>query len=389
VNAAGQTIGLCMIVKDEAEVLPRLFASCRDLIDHWVVSDTGSTDGTQDIVRSELEGIPGELHERPWVDFGANRTELMELARGTADYLLLLDADMTLVQTAPLGSLRADAYLVRHAAPDVEYRVERLVRGDLAWRFVGATHEYLEPPHENASVEPLDALVVEHHADGDSWSHKFERDLALLTAALDREPDEPRTLFYLAQTLRDLGRETGNKHMLANAASHYARRAELEGWEEEVYVARYQAGVLYDELGRWPEAMDAYAHAWELRPQRLEAVHALTAGLRERGCHHTAHRLARMAGNLRPLPAPPDLLFVEPWIYEWGMLFEYSITSYWVGEHANAIAACRRLLQIASLPEEHRAQTERNLGHALRAAARAAAEKPPRRRTIRAPGTPS
>ena len=62
----GPSIALCMIVKDEVEVLSSCFASCRELIDHWVICDTGSTDGTQELIRRELAGIPGELHERPW-----------------------------------------------------------------------------------------------------------------------------------------------------------------------------------------------------------------------------------------------------------------------------------------------------------------------------------
>src|SRR5207248_1832037 len=89
------TLGLAMIVRDEAEVIERCIDSVREHIDYWVICDTGSVDGTQDVLRKALHDIPGELHEGEWVDFGHNRTELMKLARGKADYLLLLDADWT------------------------------------------------------------------------------------------------------------------------------------------------------------------------------------------------------------------------------------------------------------------------------------------------------
>ena len=102
-TAAGkQTIALCMIVRNEAEILGRCFESVRGLIDSWVICDTGSTDATREVVRSGLAGIPGRLLEADWVDFGHNRSELMASARGAADYLLLLDADMTVWSgTAP------------------------------------------------------------------------------------------------------------------------------------------------------------------------------------------------------------------------------------------------------------------------------------------------
>jgi tetratricopeptide (TPR) repeat protein len=378
-----------MIVKDEAAILPRLFDSCRELLDYWVICDTGSTDGTQELIRRELDGIPGELHQREWVNFGVNRGELAELARGKSDYLLLLDADMTIRQVAPIGALTAGAYLLRQSVGDFEYRNKRLVRGDLEWHYVGSTHEYIESADGAETVEQLDAVVVDHHADGHSWSDKFERDMELLTQVLRENPTDARAQFYLAQTCRDLAMRTENKHMLANAADHYQRRAEMPGWAEETYFAQYQVGALAAQLGDWPRAMDAYVRAWEGRPQRLEALHGLAVGLREHGYYHAAHRFTRMASHLKPLRMPDDVLFVAPWVYEWGVLFEYSITAYWVGEFRNSFAACKKLLSINSVPDEYRKLTITNVQHALRETTRIAAERPRRERKLKHAGTPT
>jgi glycosyltransferase involved in cell wall biosynthesis len=389
VPAGHQTICLSLIVKDESDVLPRLFDSCRGLIDYWVICDTGSTDGTQEVIRRQLAGIPGELHQRGWVNFGFNRSELAELSCGKSDYVLLLDADMTLRQAYPLGALSADAYLLPQSAGEFAFRTKRLVRGDLRWRYVGATHEYITTDDTAASVERLDALVVEHHADGLRSETKFERDIDLLTRDLLDNPNNARAQFYLAQSCRDLALRTENKHMLANALDHYQRRAEMTGWDEETYFAHYQAGALASRLGQWPRAMQAYICAWESRPDRLEAVHALTAGLRERGCYHAAHRFARMAANLRPLRMPDDILFVAPWVYEWGMLFEYSITSYWVGEFRHSFAACKQLLNIDGVSDEYRALTLTNAQHAVRECTRVAAQRPTREYRLTHTGTPT
>ena len=94
-----------MIVKNEARVIERCLASVRPLIDSWVITDTGSTDGTQDLIREALDGVPGELREEPWVDFGHNRTRNIQHARGKADFLLTVDADHVLRQDAPLPRL--------------------------------------------------------------------------------------------------------------------------------------------------------------------------------------------------------------------------------------------------------------------------------------------
>ncbi|WP_327424095.1 glycosyltransferase [Streptomyces sp. NBC_01527] len=133
------SICLCMIVKNEAHVIGRCLASVRDLIDTWVISDTGSSDGTQQLIRAALDGIPGELHEEPWVDFGRNRTLNIRHAHAKADYLLLLDADLVIRRQGPLPRLTADSYLLRHEGA-TECRVRRLVRGDIAWRYEGVTH---------------------------------------------------------------------------------------------------------------------------------------------------------------------------------------------------------------------------------------------------------
>src|ERR1044072_2443758 len=91
--SAVPSVCLNMIVKNEAPVIGRCLASVRSLIDRWVIVDTGSRDGTQALIGEALAGIPGELHERPWRDFGHNRTEALRLAERADDYLLFIDAD--------------------------------------------------------------------------------------------------------------------------------------------------------------------------------------------------------------------------------------------------------------------------------------------------------
>ncbi|MER6075921.1 glycosyltransferase [Streptomyces sp. NPDC001817] len=349
-----QSICLCMIVKNEAGVIERCLSSVRDLLDTWVISDTGSTDGTQQLIRRTLDGIPGQLHEEPWVNFGHNRTLNIRRARGKADYLLLLDADHVLRQDGILPRLTADAYMLRHEGVP-EYWVKRLVRGDIAWRYEGVTHEYLTTDGHTGQ-ENLKALFIEDHADGGSRHDKFERDARLLRAEMERDPRNTRTIFYLAQTMRDMG-DT------AEAIKLYELRAAMGDWEEEVYYSLLQAGVLHAESGNWPAGMDTLIRAWESRPQRLEACYELASRLRVMGRHHMAHTILVAGLNKEQ---PEDILFTQPWVYRWGLLFEFSITAYWVGDFKGSLQACDRLLAMPDLPPAHRKQTRVNREFAVR-----------------------
>lgn len=224
------------------------------------------------------------------------------------------------------------------------------LRGDLLWRYEGVTHEY--PYSDGPDVqENLDALVIKDHADGGCRGDKFERDAQLLRRELERDPTNPRTVFYLANTERDLGHAR-------EAVELYERRAAMGGWGEEVYCSLLEAGILRaDEEEDWPGAMDTFSRAWESRPSRLEACYELASRLRLRRRHHTAHALLV---DVVDRPAPDDLLFTKPWVYRWGLLFELSITAQWVGDHAAALRACDRLLAMCDLPERVRRQVEIN-----------------------------
>ena len=302
-STTNPSICLCMIVRNEVEVLGRCLQSCRELIDHWVICDTGSSDGTQELIQRELEGIAGELHEHQWVDFGHNRSELMKLAHGKADYLLLLDADTTL-EAAPgtLHELTADSYLLRHADATIYY-TKRLVSGKLNWRYVGAVHEYITSDEER-KTERLDGLVIRSWSVGGSRKGRWERDAELLEAAVQRDSTDARSLFYLAQTYRDLGKESDDRAKLELALEHYQQRAKMAGWGEETYCAWRQVGMLSAQLGDWPRAIDAYITAWETRPVRLEAVHDLAVGLLERKHHHARPPVHAAGGGHAPACAP-------------------------------------------------------------------------------------
>ena len=146
-------------------------------------------------MRELLADLPGELIERPWRDFGSNRTEALQLARGRADYVFVIDAD-EVVELDPdfrLPRLTADAYLVEMALGGFTYPRRQLVRDALPWRYEGVLHEYIvcEQAGAEAGLKGIRTIVYQ---DGSRSRdpNTSRRDALCLEEALIDDPDNAR-----------------------------------------------------------------------------------------------------------------------------------------------------------------------------------------------------
>ena len=351
------SICLNMIVKNEAKVIARCLESVKPVIDAWCIVDTGSADGTQAIIRSVMQDLPGELHERPWKDFGHNRTEAIELARARSDaqYLLVIDADDHLVipPRFAMPPLTKDAYTLHVQDSGTSYWRTHLFRSDLDYHYTGVLPEVLISREKRATAR-LPGLVYKRTGGGarSSDPNKFRKDAAVLEAALAAEPTNARYAFYLAQSWRDAGEPE-------KAIAGYGRRASMGGWEEEVYFSLHQIGKLSARVGRDDaEIIDAYVRAYEYRPTRAEPLCDLAAVLREHGRRVAAYPFARAAAEI---PRPEDVLFVDDSVYAWRALDEYAIAAFWTGHYKEGITANQRLLSGAALPEKERERVQKNM----------------------------
>ena len=327
-----------MIVKNESKVIKRCLDSVKPFIDSWSIVDTGSTDDTKEIIQRELDGIPGQLHQRPWVNFGHNRTESIRLARDVSDYLLLLDADMVAVGT-PDKDLKADSYLVRYTG-NLRYSQELLVKSSLDWRYIGSTHEYITST-QCKSKSHLSGMQINHLCDGGSRSDKLQRDIRLLTEELEKSPNR-RAMFYLAQTYRDLG-DTDQ------AIYWFNKRSEAGGWEEEVWYAKYQVALLSD------FDADTFLSLYDERPTRVEPLYYLI--------HH--YRLSKqfnaglaLADAALKISIPEDILFVHRDIYDWRLKDEIALCAYYVGDKNRARTLWESL---ENVPNSERQRIQDNL----------------------------
>src|SRR5690349_19216101 len=231
-----KSLCLNMIVKNERANLERCLRAVADHIDCWIIGDTGSTDGTQDFIKDFFAARkkPGELHSFPFINFEQARNAALECAYKSPlafDYLLLDDADMELIveDRAFRAKLSGAGYrLVQKTDGGLTYWNTRIVKRDPNVRYHGVTHEYLDVP---GGVEELEGAWYIDHATGSNRVDKFERDIRLLREGLEKEPDNHRYWFYLAQSQRDAGKTR-------EAAATYKKRAEMGGWDEEAWYAR-------------------------------------------------------------------------------------------------------------------------------------------------------
>ena len=357
-------ITLVMIVRNESKVIERCLESVRPLLSGWVIVDTGSTDDTVEKIQRSLSDIPGELHRREWVDFGHNRNEALELARGIGTHLLLIDADMTIRAESPLPQLTADAYELRHDA-DPAYWIPRLLRSDYEWFFVGRTHEFLSCK-QTFSRERLPQLVIDDHADGGSRDDKFERDKALLEQSISEDPRDQRSWFYLALTLRDLGETDA-------AIAAFQQRVALGGWDQEVFYSLYQIGLLLRTQDQ-NSAIIQLLTAWNFRPTRAEPLLELARIHRQLGQYALCELYASTG---LALPPSADSAFVHPEAHDWALKFELAIAWFHLGRVEEALALNDELL-LDGVPHEMVPWVQHNRAWCLHSLGRSDHETPAR-----------
>ena len=342
-----KSICLCMIVKNEAAIILQTLSSVKQYLDYWVICDTGSTDNTPELIEDFFgkAGINGELHRVEWKDFGANRTQAFELARNKADYLWVIDADDFLVGSLDLSSLSADAYRLKYVLSSISYYRDQIFKGDLVWVYKGVLHEYPQclskHPHSCALIEGdyyINARTAGARSNRDP-REKYLADARVLEHALKTETEAgllTRYLFYLAQSYRDAGEPE-------RAIEWYQKRVAANGWVEEVWYAKYQIGVLLEQLGKAETAKQAYLDAFEYRPSRAESLCSLGKLCNVRREFAQAYLYLDYAARI---PYSQDILFVSKYMYDYQITFELSISAYWVGNYRQSIDLCDKLIAI-------------------------------------------
>ena len=199
------TISLCMIVKNEEDVLGRCLESVKDIVDEIIIVDTGSLDTTKEIASKYTE----KLYEFPWIDdFSAARN--YSFSKATMEYIMWLDADDELLQEdriklqglkESLDTLNDMVMMKYNVGFDEQGNVnfsyfrERLFKRSMNFMWIGVIHEVIPPRGKIFYSNVCVSHKKIHPTEQGRNLRIFEKMIA------EGKELDPRNLFYYAREL--------------------------------------------------------------------------------------------------------------------------------------------------------------------------------------------
>ncbi|TAN30989.1 glycosyltransferase [bacterium] len=318
-------LSVCLIVKDEEQMLQSCLDSIADIADEIVVYDTGSSDNTVEIAKA----AGARVIEGYWDDsFARARNAALEQASG--EWILSLDADEHLLADpemlrATLSDRRSnlEAYLVAienlHGlgnARSVHTAIRLFRRTSCTWLY--RLHEQVvaaDDPSRPLRLGYLSGSRIIHYgyvAEVLQSKNKAERNLALARQAVEDEVlNKPYALMNYGRALDVAGQSTEAVEVLKEAASI----------AEEPITRRMAINNLVYILGRLSRFDEALDQVEELRRTSVSQIAAdiaegsirismgdVAAGLSmlarvpsrgrdDDGMEYTAHTLASIRGE--------------------------------------------------------------------------------------------
>lgn len=287
------TLSVCMIVKDEREVLARCLECVRSLADEIIVVDTGSQDGSQDIARSFTD----KVYPFEWCDdFSAARNFSFEKA--TCELVMWLDADDVVAQedVKKLCALKErmeeyDVAFLQYVTQDddgrdvLRYVRERIFRRCMGFKWKGVVHEAIEP---RGRILYSDARILHKKVK----PAQPMRNLRIYQKIISKGGTlDSRGMFYY-------GRELFYNGMYAECTAVLTRFLKSDGWSENKAEACL---MLYDAcsaLGDSEDAMRFLLKSFEEAPPKSRACCILGDSFYARGDLPSAEYWYRTAAAL-------------------------------------------------------------------------------------------
>ncbi len=338
------TICLNMIVKNESAVIERCINSVKDIIDYWVIVDTGSTDGTQNLIKETLKDIPGELHEKPWVNFEHNRNEALRFAENKADYLLLIDADEKVVFSPDFTrpKLDLDYYFIQFEDKRLRFSKVFFINMHRDWQWIGTLHEKLSSETAKTS-DTIPTMLCVRDTESSARSQdplKYQKDAQILEDSLKKDPNNSRNVFYLAQSYLNA----------KESLKYYEQRAAMEGWDQETFWSLFMVAKIQEDL-KFPfeTIVDSYSKTFQYNCNRAEPLLYLSQFFIKNNQIVLAHSLAKLAATI---PYPKEEGYIEPFVYDYASKYIQACTAHKLQNIEEATPLLKELHLKENLPDK-------------------------------------
>jgi glycosyltransferase involved in cell wall biosynthesis len=347
-----------MIVKNESRVIERCLNSLKDIIDYWVIVDTGSTDNTQSIIQETLKNVPGELFERPWKNFEHNRNEALALAYPKAKRILFIDADevLCLSKNFSLIGLSADLYLITiRLVNKIVFHRQFIISTQSHWFWKGVVHEQIHTDNPRPTIEMLKDSYIDSLGDGDrtgaDFRAKFLKDAQVLEEALKEDPNNSRYMFYLATSYF-------NANELSMALKMYEKRVLMGEWDQEVFYSLYSIARIQFILKMPPEIfINSFYKAFYYRPTRSEPLYWIAQHYMNLENFTAAFDVLMIASKI---PLSTDAMMVEPIYYHFIIPWMLADCAYMLNKFDLSQNEYQKLLSNPDLPSEIREKVKTN-----------------------------
>ena len=350
-------LALNFICKNESHVIERMLNSAKSITDLIVVNDTGSTDGTQDIIRKfgEENNIPTYVFERPFDDFEKSRTwamtklsEVVAELKWDADkvhgYWFDCDEQLIIDPTFNKNQFTADLYMINTYIGQMKYTRNTFFKVSKPFKWYGPVHEFIVCEDQNITSGLATGIHVNVSMDGASWqgkvSEKYLSHSHKLETYINENRQDPRWIFYTAQSYHDSASIPDNKEeneeRLRRSLKYYKERTErTDGYVEEIYYSHYRMGTIMRSLEHpWNLTMQQCLKAYAIDPLRGESIKTIVDYYLQMGEWHLAYLYTKFGyENFHGKnPYPKKLLFVDESLYIWKFAEGHAAACYYCGK---------------------------------------------------------
>lgn len=349
-------LALNFICKNESHVIERMLNSAKSITDLIVVNDTGSTDGTQDIIRKfgEENNIPTYVFERPFDDFEKSRTwamtklsEVVAELKWDADkvhgYWFDCDEQLVIDPTFNKNQFTADLYMINTYIGQMKYTRNTFFKVSKPFRWYGPVHEFIVCDEQNITSGLATGIHVNVSMDGASWqgkvSEKYLSHSHKLETYINENRQDPRWIFYTAQSYHDSASIPDNKEeneeRLRRSLRYYKERTErTDGYVEEIYYSHYRMGTIMRSLEHpWNLTMQQCLKAYAIDPLRGESIKTIVDYYLQMGEWHLAYLYTKFGYETfhGKNPYPKKLLFVDESLYVWKFAEAHAAACFYTG----------------------------------------------------------